>query len=114
MPECGNCCFVTTGTECPECGEISKPNLSLQYHAIQQKLYGSTGVGHYFEGLGRTVYGKNHLDKIMQKEGLRQIDTGEKLSNRKAVEREKRSEKFVKLLAKKFSKTELPAVESEK
>lgn len=75
---CPNCVFVTQGTRCPECGEISAPNLSLEAVRTAERLYGTAyGQGHYNEGLGERTYGKTDFRRKLEAKGLRVREPGE-------------------------------------
>lgn len=85
---CKRCVFVTTGTRCPECGEISAPNYSLEMARTQERLYGTAyGSGRYNEGLGERTYGKSDFKRRVNAAGLRQAEPGEKRDRAEARKR---------------------------
>lgn len=75
---CNNCVFVTTGTRCPECNEISAPNYALEAVRTTERLYGTVyGQGKYNEGLGARTYGKDDFLRKTQSSGLRVREPGD-------------------------------------
>jgi hypothetical protein len=75
---CKRCVFVTTGTRCPECGETSAPNYSLEPVRTAERLYGTAyGSGRYNEGLGARTYGKQDFARRVEAAGLRQREPGD-------------------------------------
>lgn len=75
---CPNCVFVTTGTRCPECGEISAPNYSLESVRTTERLYGTVyGSGKWNDGLGERTYGKSDFRRKMEASGLRVREPGD-------------------------------------
>lgn len=78
MTGCKNCVYVTEGTNCPECGELSTTNYSLRQVQTQERLYGTAyGNGRYNEGIGERVYGKSDFKRKLDAKGLRIRERGE-------------------------------------
>lgn len=79
MSDCRNCVFVTEGTECPECGEISTHNYALEAVRTEERLYGTRyGSGKYDLGLGERIYGKQDRARKMAEKGLIEREPGMK------------------------------------
>lgn len=88
LDECDNCVFVTTGTRCPKCNQISGPNYALEAIRTEERLYGTRyGSGRWNEGLGEKTYGKQDYQRRLDAAGLRIREPGDDRDARAAKAR---------------------------